>query len=241
MDWLALHRALPWEAFPIGAIVVGAVLVPRGSRRAFGASVLVAILGAVLLGTGPGLVAWLRTGRAPEIEIAGMGGLAGLVGAYALVTRGRRLDAIARATAAMISVSRLGCFVAGCDYGAATSSPLAIAYPPHTPAFLAQRLAGLIAPDATSTLPVHPTQLYEVVVGLVALFAARRIESSRDGDRLAAVLVVYALGRLVVDTMRGDLVRGALGLTPTQLLALGLCALVFAWRYGTCSVPAHGA
>ena len=245
-------RAAPWFPGWIGfqavAVAVGALLLARqsGPRMLlpFLSGVALAAVSAVALGCGGAWVTWAvgdRHGALPELEIAGFGALTGLVIGYAGVARARgvsgprALDALAAPLGAMIAVARAGCFFAGCDFGKPTHAAWALAYPRWTPAFRAQLDAGLISPTATRTLPVHPTQLYEVLVGLIVLVAALTSGSPRRaGDRFAAAALTYAAGRMLVDMLRGDLARGgSLGLTSTQALALAVTGAVIAWRVVT--------
>ena len=74
---------------------------------------------------------------------------------------------------------RLGCFAAGCCWGAVSRGhlPWLAKFPPASLAY--QTFAGranaaeLLAPDRLSTMPVHPTQLYESF-GELLLFALLR-------------------------------------------------------------------
>ena len=238
-----------WAWFQLAAVIAGGAIVARVTGRdrrlllAFVVGVLLAGPGAIALGSGAAWVTWWTHGRSgplPALEIAGFGAIAGLVCGYVLVARAtgvareRALDALAPALGAMIAFSRLGCFFAGCDFGAPASVPWALRYPVMTPAFREQLDAGLIGASSLHTLPVHPTQLYEVCVGIVVLVVALSWRAPRrEGDRFAVALLLYAAGRFAVDFARGDLPRGgALGLTTTQGFALTVAGMLLAWRAG---------
>lgn len=231
--WASVHGAVRWEAFQAAAVVVGGARLHRTRRPAFALAIPAAALGGLALGTAPALASWvLRRGPPPAIEIAGSGALLALVVVYALASRRRgddveaALDALAPALAAMIVVARVGCFFAGCDFGSPTRVPWAIRYPQETPAFRAQVDAGLLAESATSTLPVHPTQLYEALAGAVILVIASRATRAR----FAIVIGLYACARIAIDLVRGDLGRGILGTTPSQLFAIGAIAWLASTR-----------
>lgn len=234
-----------WAVFAIAAVLLGGLLVSREGGRRFIApyalGVLLALVGAVALGSGGEWARWLsgaRTGPAPELEIAGFGALFGLLVGHVAGARARRvsiaraLDVLAPSIGIMVAVARLGCFFAGCDFGRPTSVPWALRYPPMTPAFRAQLDAGLVHASASQTLPVHPTQLYEACLGVVVLALTLRMRSSRrEGDRFVVAALLYAAGRIVVDVFRGDLARGGtFGLTVTQGLSLALIGAVVTWR-----------
>jgi phosphatidylglycerol:prolipoprotein diacylglycerol transferase len=76
-------------------------------------------------------------------------------------------DAIAPGLALGIAVMRVGCFCAGCCYGIATTSPLAVTFPPGSVAHLVQLGSGQIG-LFDAPLPVYPTQLFELSGALVA-------------------------------------------------------------------------
>src|SRR6185369_12701012 len=103
-----------------------------------------------------------------------------------------------------------GCFLAGCDYGQPTSSVLGVRFPRGSLAALDHARRGFV-PAGAPSLPVHPTQLYEAAIGLVAAALATlslRTTSRRDGRAFATFLALYALGRFLLEWMRGDEERG---------------------------------
>ncbi|MCA9589915.1 MAG: prolipoprotein diacylglyceryl transferase [Myxococcales bacterium] len=244
---------ISWETFQLLAIVAGALAIDASPRKAargesppperraaltsYACGVACACLGGVVLGSWPGVVAWLSgaAGR-PELEVAGFGALAGLSLGFAATwhatSRARSfstrdgLDRLAPAIGPMLLFARLGCFVGGCDFGAPTHAPWAMRFPAGTPAFRAQVEQGLVSPHALATLAVHPAPLYEALVGLGLFALARCVGAGRRGRRFAAVLATYAVARLFLDGLRGDLPHGVLGLTSSQVLALA--ALAFA-------------
>lgn len=151
------------------------------------------------------------------------------------------LDALAPAVALGSGLGRIGCFLNGCCYGDVSSLPaLAVRFPRGSPAWLSERARGLIGPEALSSLPLHPTQLYAAVDGLVlfllltAFYPLRR----RDGEVFALLMVTYPLTRFLVERLRDDEAAFVLGLTVSQSISL----LVFvggltAWGYLRCRPP----
>lgn len=92
---------------------------------------------------------------------------------------------------------RLGCFFAGCCYGAPCSGPACITFSdPHS-----------LAPLG---IPLFPTQLMEsagefLIFGLLlALWRYRRF----DGQLFALYLIFYAILRFIIEFFRGDVARG---------------------------------
>ena len=104
--------------------------------------------------------------------IALYGGMLGLIAGPALYLRSRRLalgryfDATVPALAIGLFLGRIGCFLAGCNWGKITSLPWGVRFPPPHHAYAQHLKAGLIERGSALSLPVHPTQLYESLFGL---------------------------------------------------------------------------
>ena len=94
--------------------------------------------------------------------------------------RVRRLAALAPSLGVLVSVGRLGCFFAGCCFGRPSGAPWAVAYPEGTPAFVHHATAGTLEPGAHATVHLHPTSLYEVLLGAVMIFAPLTPFDKRD-------------------------------------------------------------
>lgn len=129
------------------------------------------------------------------------GGLLLATGALALYARWRGIDRAALADLAApgiawgIGVGRIGCFAAGCCYGAPSSLPWAVRFP--------------AAGDAL-TVPLHPVQLYDSAFGwlLLALLLWRMPRRRFTGELFALVLTVYAPVRFGLELVRADDERG---------------------------------
>jgi prolipoprotein diacylglyceryltransferase len=160
-----------------------------------------------------------------------------LAGATALVLVCRR-DGVSVARMADLAViplgialafARLGCFMAGCDYGKVSSLPWAVRFPAGSPAWRDHVHAGLIPADRAASLPVHPTELYEAALGLVivavAILVGLGIAAGRrprkDGALFMLAAATYAIGRLAIEALRGDAGRGIYaGLSSGQIFSL---------------------
>ncbi|MEO8551103.1 MAG: prolipoprotein diacylglyceryl transferase family protein [Kofleriaceae bacterium] len=145
----------------------------------------------------------------------------------------RVADLIAIPMGAALVFARLGCFMAGCDYGKVSALPWAMRFPAGSPAWRDEIHAGLIPSGRLETLAVHPTQLYEALLGLViiavAWFVARRTRT--EGRVFLAAATTYAVGRLLIETLRGDIGRGIYGgLSSGQIFSL-LVLLAIAARF----------
>jgi phosphatidylglycerol:prolipoprotein diacylglycerol transferase len=143
-------------------------------------------------------------------------------------------DAVAPSLALGLALGRVGCWLNGCCYGAVCDLPWAVRFPAHSPAWTRHVEMGMVAPSALSSLPVHPTQLYSVLDGLILLglltayFPRRR----RDGEVMALLMVGYGITRFLVELLRADEGAVLAGLTLSQHISLGLLigGVVF-WRH----------
>lgn len=144
------------------------------------------------------------------------------------------LDVVAPSLAIGVALGRFGCFLNGCCYGDLCDLPVGVAFPIHSPPWKAQATLGLIGSDAHWSLPVHPTQLYSALDGLILLllltayFPLRR----RDGEVMALLMVTYPVSRFLIEHLRND--EGAIfaGMTISQNISVLLlaCGLLF-WVY----------
>lgn len=133
-------------------------------------------------------------------------------------------DLAAPAIALGQAIGRVGCLMAGDDYGRPTTVPWAVTFTDPDAAAIGGAPLGV---------PLHPVQLYESIVCL-ALFAAlawiaRR--PHRDGNVILTYTVVYAVARFILEFYRGDTDRGFVfgGLLSTsQLIAVLMVVLASA-------------
>jgi prolipoprotein diacylglyceryltransferase len=129
---------------------------------------------------------------------------------------------------------RVGCFLAGCDYGKPTASEFGVRFPIGSPAAVDHAGHGWVARGSES-LPVHPTQLYEAAIGIFAAGIASiwLAKGKRDGRAFATFISLYAIGRFFVEMLRGDGSRGYYGaLSTAQWVSVGLviAVLVLVWQ-----------
>ncbi len=130
-----------------------------------------------------------------------------------------------------IFFGRLGCFLGGCCFGKPTEVFLGVSFPPWSPASEEQWRAGLLSRPDLASLPVHPTELYESI-GCLAIAAAMMLwlhpRKRFDGQVFLAFLASYAVLRFVLEFFRADARGGALGLSTSQLIGIGVIAVVAA-------------
>jgi phosphatidylglycerol:prolipoprotein diacylglycerol transferase len=123
------------------------------------------------------------------------GGFVGGVGAGLWSLHRRRIPIVAALAAAAPAlaighaIGRIGCFLVGDDYGTPTDLPWGIAFPKGLP---------------PTTVPVHPTQLYEAV-GLVViawLLIRWRRRRTADVTLFARYLVLAGALRFAIEFVR---------------------------------------
>ena len=103
-------------------------------------------------------------------------------------------DLCATYAALLQAISQIGCFLAGCCYGVATTMPWGIVY--HD-----------IRADAPINMCIHPTQLYSAfllfMIFLIMRFGLRRY-ASIPGQLLFTFLILSGAERFIVDFWRAD-------------------------------------
>jgi phosphatidylglycerol:prolipoprotein diacylglycerol transferase len=129
-----------------------------------------------------------------------------------------------------LAFGRMGCLLAGCCFGAPTTLPWGMSFPPRSPASEEQAKTHLIQSIRMWSEPVHPTQIYESAASLLVALICMYVVLPRkryDGQVFAASLVLYAVARFLVEILRRDARGGAVGLSTSQLIGLGLIAFAF--------------
>ena len=248
ITWLAQHGLPGWlvlDYFKLAAIaaLVGSAIALRlaahdgASRthtaRAIACAYLGALAGGYLFEAVRALPAALTTGSWHAVVHSGRaayGGLLAGIGAATLYLSATRqplapfFDRVAIGTGLTFALVRTGCFIAGCDYGLPTAHAWGMRFPPGSLAALDHARRGFVPPGAPS-LPVHPTQLYEAALGLLAasLATVPLKHGRRDGRAFVLFLAVYATGRFAIEFLRGDRDRGvALAMSTGQWVSVAI-------------------
>lgn len=137
------------------------------------------------------------------------------------VPLGTAADVFAPGLALGQAFGRIGCFFAGCCYGATCRWPWAVTF----------RAPDSLAPRG---VPLHPTQLYDalsnfLIAGLLWTWGRKSEFSSGRGRLAFAYLALASAARLGMEAFRDD-ARGVLGpWTATTVLA---AALLIAGAWG---------
>ena len=143
-------------------------------------------------------------------------------------------DAVAPSLAIGIALGRVGCLLNGCCFGGVSDVPWAMTFAPDTLPWLHHVDHGWLSPDAARSLPVHPTQAYAILDGviLLGLLSAYFPHRRRDGEVMALLMVTYPVTRFLIEGLRDDDPAYFLGLTLSQLISAALfpCGLIAWWR-----------
>jgi phosphatidylglycerol:prolipoprotein diacylglycerol transferase len=136
----------------------------------------------------------------------------------------RMADAVAPGVAIGAALGRIGCFLNGCCHGGVCDVAWAVRFPAGSHAWARQVNEGLILPEAVSSLPVHPTQLYNAVASflvlVVLLLYARRVRS--PGQVIALLMMVYSATRWPIEALRSDEPAVFAGMTWSQNISAAL-------------------
>ena len=129
----------------------------------------------------------------------------------------RMADAVAPAIILGQTFGRFGNFMNGDAHGRPTTMPWGIVFPSNS-------IAGAEFPDT----PLHPTMLYELAINFsifCLLWLVLRKKDHGDGYIFGMYIVLYSLGRFVVEHFRADsLMLGPIRIA--QLVSLSIAVAV---------------
>jgi len=93
------------------------------------------------------------------------------------------------------AIGRIGCFFNGDGHGFPTNLPWGVVYAPESP-------AGQMFPGQ----PLHPTQLYEMMLNLIIFMVLwkKRKNIKTDGSLFILYVIFYSAARIFVEHFRAD-------------------------------------
>ncbi len=132
------------------------------------------------------------------------------------------LDRVAISACLIHGTGRLGCFFAGCCHGVGTDVPWAVTFTNG-------------ASQAPLHTPLHPTQLYAVamIYGILMILWMFRRHQRFEGQLFFIYIILYAIGRAIIEVFRGDEERGYIMeevLSHSQFISLLVIGLM-TWVY----------
>src|SRR6266704_2194937 len=152
---------------------------------------------------------------AADIGFAGYGGLLGGVAAVLATVWWKRVPArwTMELTAAPLALGyalgRVGCFLVNDDYGIPSTLPWAMKFPRGLPPTTVAELSNMHVrfppgADPMQVVAVHPTQIYETALMLLAFAWLWRLQDHRHGTgwRFGVYLVLAGAERFLVETVR---------------------------------------
>lgn len=172
------------------------------------------------------------------------GGLIGGILAVMFVVMRKRLgiarvsDSVAVALPAAYAIGRTGCWAVGDDYGRPWNGPWAVSFPEGAPPSTVANMSsafGVKFPAGTSpseVVSVHPTQIYEVLMGAIMFFIILRLRKQPHGEGwlFGVYCLLAGVERFIVEFFRAkdDRFLGG-GLTLAQLFATAFIIFGAAW------------
>lgn len=210
----------------IGIIAAASLFINKGKKRGYDEDsllnlIIFAVIGGILGGKGLFIITELKNIiKDPSILLnfgygfVIYGAIGGGALAIYLYCRKKKwnileiLDITVGGLAIAQGFGRIGCFLAGCCYGAATDLPIGVVFP-----------EGSLAPAG---IHVHPTQIYssvfDFILGFFLLYYGRKKRA--HGKVMGMYLIIYSIGRFLVEFLRND-PRGNVGLLSTsQFIAI---------------------
>lgn len=169
-------------------------------------------------------------------------------------------DAAAPSLALGLGITRIGCFLYGCDYGRPIpeTAPVwlqktGIRFPnwevafhnapgfshhpalqKGAPAFWHQVHMGIIPGDALVSFPVYPAQIIASLNGFIlfALLVYLRKRCTFSGQLFLILVMYYGITRTLIEFIRGDSGRGIiLSLTTSQWVGIITCLVAAIWYW----------
>lgn len=108
------------------------------------------------------------------------------------------LDVMAIVTCIVHGIGRIGCFMAGCCHGKPTDS------------FFSVIFTSPVCQASPLNTPLYPTQLYEAgfIFALMGVLLLLKGNKKFDGQLFLVYLIIYSIGRSLLEFLRGDQERG---------------------------------
>lgn len=112
---------------------------------------------------------------------------------------------------------RIGCLLAGCCYGRTTDSVIGITF--HD---------SFIAPNEVSLIPTQIiSSIFDFILAGILIWYLYSLEKKNKeynaGKVVGVYMILYSIGRFIIEFFRGDLERGFIGtLSTSQVISIGI-------------------
>jgi phosphatidylglycerol:prolipoprotein diacylglycerol transferase len=125
---------------------------------------------------------------------------------HARVSPGAFADVVSPVILVGIALSRIGCFLRGCCFGSICAVAWCVRFPPGSHAYRYHEVRDLLAPGASSSLPVYPLQLFfaaaALMIGALSLWLGCR--KLRDGKLALIAVVLWAGSSAALEFTRAE-------------------------------------
>lgn len=159
----------------------------------------------------PGIIGSLADGWVVWGGIIG-----GLIGGYIYCHKHnmnfwQQVDLIIPSVALAQGFGRIGCFFAGCCYGIETTSLFGIVFP-----------EGSLAPAGVRLVPTQlMCSVFDFALFFFLIWLVKKKKDLFEGEVAIWYLMLYCIGRFVIEFYRGDLIRGGFdGFSTSQIISL---------------------
>lgn len=144
------------------------------------------------------------------------------------------MDVASSAMGLGIFIARWSCFLEGCCFGKISSLPWAVRFPKGSLPYNVQLAEGFIMPNANTSLPIHPVQIYDSFNGILLFLLASWYWPQlklKPGATFFLFWLTFCITRIGIEFLRGDKVRGFVGplSTPQFFCLLSIVPLTFSF------------
>ncbi|MCR5421333.1 MAG: prolipoprotein diacylglyceryl transferase [Lachnospiraceae bacterium] len=130
------------------------------------------------------------------------------------------MDMMTPAVAINQGFGRLGCMMAGCCYGRETSSHFGMVFP-----------EGCLAPAGVRLIPTQlMSAVFDLLMAAFLIFMTKKVKYR--GVISGYYLILYGVGRFLIEFLRGDLERGSVGnLSTSQFISVFMIIFAIVYIY----------
>lgn len=181
------------------------------------------------------------TSRAGFVFWGGLiGGIIAVTGVvmWKKISVARMSDPVAVALPAAYAIGRTGCWAVGDDYGRPWNGLFSVVFPEGAPPSTVGNMTSMFGvkfPEGMTPnqlVAVHPTQIYEVIMGAIMFFIVLSVRKHKhaDGWLFGLYCLLAGIERFIVEFFRAKDDRFfAAGLTVAQLIAIGFALFGAIW------------